>query len=67
MQVDEWKARYIARLMACGLDKEFATADCEAGIEQWMTEDGTIDCDPEGAADDELSYMAEDGGENSDG
>jgi hypothetical protein len=54
---DQWKARYVARMVACGVDAEGAVACFEAG-----SDDHDYDSNPEEAADDEMSYWENDGG-----
>jgi hypothetical protein len=54
MNRDEWKCRYIDRLMARGLDREMAEATAVAGQDDFDYEDS-----PEEAADDELSYWGD--------
>jgi hypothetical protein len=51
---NEWRDRYIARLVFHGLDVDFATADFEAAEDSH-----DYDNDPEDSADDELFYMGE--------
>jgi hypothetical protein len=55
MTPEEWLDRYEARLIVRGLDKEFAHATRQAA-------EVDLDYPPEGAADDEISYMADDYG-----
>jgi hypothetical protein len=53
MDEKEWKERYIARMMSWGLSKVSAQKDCDVAFIDLTVE-------PEEAADDEISYMAED-------
>ena len=49
-----WKERYIAHLVKAGVEQGFAEATYEAGIPHDQT------CDPEEAADIEMSYWGND-------
>lgn len=53
MTADEWKARYIERLVSRGLSRNFATADYEAGEHAFDFSEN-----PEYAADDEIDCMS---------
>lgn len=55
MEKEEWKKRYIERLIERGLNKHIAEGMGESALEDWDS-----DSDPEMAADDELSYWAAD-------
>lgn len=55
MQKQEWKDKYIQRMVDAGLSKGEAEDDYNAGIDDHDYED-----DPEMAADESLSYWAAD-------
>ena len=50
---EEWKRRYVAQLMKWGLSEIEAQEDCDAALID-------LEVSPEDAADDEVSYMAQD-------
>lgn len=60
--VAEWLARYKARMIERGVPEELAEQAAQA-VDMSSGEDSTnsLDEDPEGAADDELSYWDDDG------
>jgi len=55
MDRKEWLDRYQKRMLDAGLDNE----EARAVIESTIYADDPLDDDPEQAADDELSYMAD--------
>lgn len=60
-RIEEWRKRFIARLIERGCTADLAQDECDG-----YDDPDIIDCDdPEGAADDTIDYIAEDsdGGE----
>lgn len=53
---EEWMAKYVQRMVESGIDAEDAWACCRAG-----EDDHDYTDDPRDAADDEMSYWADDG------
>lgn len=60
--VEQWLARYKARMVERGVPEDLAQQAVEA-VDMSSGENSTnsLDEDPEGAADDELSYWDDDG------
>lgn len=59
MNVQEWRRRYIAQLLARGMDQDSADACCEALDDQQVTELLNHGESPEDAANDEIGYMSD--------